>query len=214
MTRPSKRALALRAFNDSRKRAKTADPESESEIEEPPVVFPDLPMLDNSDDEGGRPLPDSNAFTVLSNTGRDVDWNDIQIPYQQTHRPSRQTIWRRRKRTDALQAAAAGSRSIRSFFGSSLEAPIVQAGPRIETPSSRSIILRTAITDLEKHLGYNRASRKFTNTLNSQTKERYYAVLHFFYLQLKNPTTKRKDLSLQVAQFFNRGKYFSESLIT
>ena len=81
MTRPSKRALALRALNDSRKRAEIADPESESEIEEPPVVFPDLPMLDNSNDEGGRPLPNSNAFTVLTNTGRDVDWNDIQIPY-------------------------------------------------------------------------------------------------------------------------------------
>ena len=215
MTRPSKRTLALRALGDSRKKLKInsePNPESdqESEIEEPPINIPDLPKLENDD-----------AFTTLRNNTRDLDWKDTHLSYQRDHQPSRQTLWRQKQRKNELQTAAVGSLDIRSMFSSQAQYPtIVKAQPPASLPPpvdlapSRSEILEKAIADLEKVLGYNRASRKYEISLNLQTKQRHCAVLHFLYLQRKNPLATRQSLSLQTAQSFNRGKYFAESLVT
>ena len=215
MTRPSKRNLALRALGNSRKKLKInsePNPESdqESEIEEPPINIPDLPKLENDD-----------AFTTLRNNTRDLDWKDTHLSYQRDHQPSRQTLWRQKQRKNDLQTAAVGSLDIRSMFSSQAQYPtIVKAQPPASLPPpidlapSRSEILEKAIADLEKVLGYNRASRKYEISLNLQTKQRHCAVLHFLYLQRKNPLATRQSLSLQTAQSFNRGKYFAESLVT
>ena len=103
----------------------------------------------------------------------------------------------------------------------SITDPIIVAPPivasLIESPPSKpskSQILAKAVPELEKFLGYNRAPRKFEQDSNSQTRERHRAILHFLYLQRKNPEAMRRDFSLQVAQSFNRGKYFSECLVT
>ena len=248
MTRPSKRNLVLRAFNNSRKKRKIEksylksqadhgsqpnqesqpdqgsqpDQESqsdqESEIEELPINIPDLPELENDD------LNDQDAFTVLRNSTKDVNWRDTHLSYARQHQPSRQTLWRHQQRQNELQAAAAGSYDIRSMFNKYTQPSVVVPSaipptvplivPPIETTPSRDVVLTKAITDLENALGYNRASRKFEMSLNHQTKQRHRAVLHFLYLQRKHPTATRKDLSLQVAHSFNRGKYFSESVVT
>ena len=211
MARPSKRTLANRALNDARKKKKTMDLESEeeSEIEESPIVFPELPILDSDNAEERPAQSNTDAFTLMNNI---TDQSYTHIPYQRTHQLSRQTLWRNQQRQNALQAAAAGSRDIRSMFNNNVQTPKVV--PNIETSPSRGVILTRAITELERFLGYNRASRRFEIPLNAQTRQRHRAVLHFLYLQRKNPTASRRDLSLQVSQSFNRGKYFSESLVT
>ena len=210
MARPKKRTLALRALNAHKKLktiASASEPalesESESEIEEQPITFPDLPELEEKDCE------DSDAFKVLNNSTRDVRWKDAYIRNQRTTQPCRTTLWRQQQRKDALQAAAYGSYDIRSMFTNHTSLAI----PRIETSLPRNVVVATAITKLEKLLGYNRASRKFESSMNGQTTERHRAVLHFLYMQRKNPTTTRRELSLQVAQSFNRGKYFAGSVV-
>ena len=233
MGRALKRALHLRELNNARKISKLrpepkSEPEpeptqevesdQETEIEELPITLPDLPILE---DESNDPKDD--ALIQLQNTTKGLDWKDTHISYQRTHQPSRQTLWRQQQRKHAFQTAAAGSRDIRSMFNDqpSITDPLIVDPPivasLIESPPSKpskSEILAKAILELEKFLGYNRASRKFEQALNSQTRERHRAILHFLYLQRKNPEATRRDLSLQVAQSFNRGKYFSECLVT
>ena len=233
MGRALKRALHLRELNNARKKSKlrpepkpepepepTQEVESdqETEIEELPITFPDLPILE---DESNDPKDD--ALIQLQNTTRGLDWKNTHISYQRTHQPSRQTLWRQQQRKHAFQTAAAGSRDIRSMFNNqpSITDPLIVAPPiaasLIESPPSKpskSQILAKAISELEKFLGHNRASRKFEQALNSQTRERHCAILHFLYLQRKNSEATRRDLSLQVTQSFNRGKYFSECLVT
>ena len=104
MVRPFKRTLALRALN-SRKKQKVITPESdpESEIEESPINFPDLPDLKGDDMEGiGENVEDveGDAFMVLRNSTR--DWNDLHLAYQRTNQPFRQTLWRQQRRRDEL----------------------------------------------------------------------------------------------------------------
>ena len=135
MVRPSKRTLALRALN-SRKKQKVITPESdhESEIEESPINFPDLPDLKGDDMEGiGENVEDveGDAFMVLRNSTR--DWNDLHLAYQRTNQPSRQTLWRQQRRRDELQVAAAGSRDIRSMFNN-VQIPVAIPPVEVSTP--------------------------------------------------------------------------------
>ena len=107
------------------------------------------------------------------------------------------------------------------MFSSQAQYPIIvkapppaSLSPPVDLAPSRSEILEKAIADLKKVLGYNRASRKYEMSLNLQTKQRHSAVLHFLYLQRKNPLATRQSLPLRTAKSFNLGKYFSESLVT
>ena len=144
-----------------------------------------------------------NAFSALNG-----DTKGVHFRYQRTVEPSRQTTWREKKKKDALKAAASGSADIRGMFAR--QPPISQ--PSLEI--SRLDIVNSAILDLEKRLGLRRTSQSSINSINAQTKTRYRAVLHFLYAQRKYKTSTRRELSLSIANSFNRGKYFSESLIT
>ena len=184
MTRPSKRTLTLRVFNSLRENKieksnlksqadhesqpnqesqpdqgsqpdqesqpnQESQPDQESEIEELPIKIPDLPELENNN------LNDQDAFTVLRNSTKDVNWRDTHLSYTRQHQPSRQTLWRHQQRQNELQAAAAGSCDIRSMFNNYTQPSVVVPSaipptvplifPPIETPPSRDVVLTKAI---------------------------------------------------------------------
>ena len=132
--------------------------------------------------------------------------NSRTFKHQRGKTSSRQTIWLQNKKTKDLRIASKGSKAITSYFPSNSNSASVASSA--SAASLANTPLNKAIGDLERIL------KMKTNRPTGQHWTRHCAVLHFMYLQRKQPDKTRAELSRITTNAFNRGKWVAEKIIS